>query len=111
MHNWWLATLEHAGLLTREEAQKIADQIKIRIHKEVYSEAYREIENIVGADSPLKALSDLKSQVKILEAKISELTNKPDTKESKVIIGGSPAYEPKPVSAQPKKKSVAQIKT
>ena len=97
MHNWNLAILEHLQLLTHEQAQKLSDEVKIRIHKEVYSEAYREVENIIGNNSPLKVVSDLTDKVKVLEAKIAELTK--------------PTEAPKPPVIAPKIKSVAQLKT
>jgi len=68
MHNWWLATLEHFGILTREEAEHIATEIKSTIHKDNYQEAYRELEAILGS-SKIDSLPIIKQ----LQADVDEL--------------------------------------
>lgn len=47
--NWWLAALEFYGLITREEALHIADNIKNTIHKDNYVDAYDELSTILGS--------------------------------------------------------------
>lgn len=76
MHNWWIASLEHFGLITREEAEHMAANIKLAIHKDNYPEAYRELEAILGdgglEGTPLikqlrNDLEDLKDEVRSLK--------------------------------------------
>lgn len=73
MHNWWIATLEHAGIITREEAKKLSDEIKTRIHKEDYGSAYREIENILKQKES-STMDSIHKDIEILKHKISELS-------------------------------------
>lgn len=85
MHNWYLALLEHIGVLTHEEAKKLSEEIRLRIHKENYVEAFREVEAILGKDNPLKQFKKLEQDLKLLQAKIAELdaklvTSKPEVK-------------------------------
>jgi hypothetical protein len=47
MHNWWIAALEEFGLITREEAEHISEQIRLSIHKDVYRQAYEEFHSIL----------------------------------------------------------------
>lgn len=77
MHNWWIASLEHFGLITREEAEHIANNIKNSIHKDNYVEAYRELEAILGAakfDSTT-TIQKLQDRVNQLEAKVQNLSD------------------------------------
>lgn len=69
MHNWWIAALEHFGLVTREEAEHISNNIKLGIHRENYAEAFRELEAIL-ADAKVKTeplVSRLESRIRLLE--------------------------------------------
>jgi len=70
MHNWAIAIMEHAGLLTREQAQKLSDEVKLRIHKEVYTEAFNEVGSILGDSHVLTELKGLKTNVAALEAEL-----------------------------------------
>lgn len=86
MHNWWIATLEHLGLITQEEAQNIANEIKLGIHREVYHDAFNELgailnDNHVDIDERLKHTEqyaskfvNLQGKVESLEAKVETLT-------------------------------------
>ena len=47
MHNWWIASLEYFGLISREEAEHIAGEIKNSIHKENYKENFDELTTIL----------------------------------------------------------------
>lgn len=95
MHNWWIATLEYFGLITREEAEHIAMEIKSSIHKDNYRENFQELTAILNtprlkelpilkklqndfADikrdvgvmrlaDPAKAIEELKARVEVLE--------------------------------------------
>lgn len=79
MHNWWLASLEHFGLITREEAEHIAGEIKSTIHKDSYTEAYNELEAILNSSKlrGLPILTRLQSEVTELHTEIDKLKSAP----------------------------------
>lgn len=82
-HNWWLATLEHLGLLTRDEAQHLSQELKTKIHKDTYVESFREVETVLSKGDLLDKLGkfgELQQRVKALEA---ELTPAAPTKKVK----------------------------
>lgn len=70
MHNWWIAALEHFGVITREEAEHISNNIKNSIHKENYKETFNELEAIFrdydSDDKPI--VSQLRDDVDELKA-------------------------------------------
>lgn len=68
MHNWWIAALEHFGILTRDEAQNISDNIKLGIHRENYIEAYKDLGAIL-----LESGHDGASLVKKLTQDVEDL--------------------------------------
>ena len=87
MHNWWIAALEHAGLITQEEAEHLSNEIKLGIHREDYDQAYKELAAILSGVLPVieegkehlhdalpafndlqKAVADLQEEVKKLKA-------------------------------------------
>lgn len=75
MHNWWIAVLQHAGVLTKEEGQHISNEIKTHIHKESYEEATREIEAILAKSdfaSGFNKLKKLETKVLALEARLKK---------------------------------------
>lgn len=78
MHNWWIAALEHFGLITREEAKHISDEIRLSIHKDRYEETYQELELILGKLDLRKSriLSDLESKIDTLESKLDSKPEK-----------------------------------
>lgn len=79
MHNWWIASLEHFGLITREQAEHIANNIKNSIHKDVYTETFRELEAILGTakfDSTT-IIQKLQDRVNQLEADLAKLKKAP----------------------------------
>lgn len=73
--NWWLAALEHFGLITRDEALHIANEIKNSIHKDNYVDAYDELEGILGKikypEDPIMA--KLRGEVVNLKLDVDEL--------------------------------------
>lgn len=79
MQNWWIAVLEHAGILTHEEADHISTEIRSTIHKENYKEAVREIETILGSGKFIEKFNKYKKlaeDLKILEYKVRQLEGK-----------------------------------
>jgi len=75
MHNWWIAALEHFGLINRDEAEHISDEIRLTIHKDRYGEAYKELEAILSEKSKdtVHNLGALQNKVMELELKVEEL--------------------------------------
>lgn len=55
MHNWWIATFEHLGLLTRDEAEHLSNNIRLGIHPENYKDAYNSLGAILS-ESPTRSL-------------------------------------------------------
>lgn len=51
MHNWWIAAFEHAGIWTREQAEHVSNEIKNSLHREKYTEAFKELESILNKGS------------------------------------------------------------
>lgn len=86
MHNWWIAAFEHYGLITREEAEHIAENIKLAIHKENYKEAYNELEAILGEAKldTLPVVKQLHDNIDKLQAEVEELKTKL-TEKKKVV--------------------------
>lgn len=86
MHNWPIAVLEHFGLLTRTEAEHIANEIKTTIGSENYTETYDIVKNIIvkGEFKSRTLLPDLEAKVKELETKIKvlETTKVPKTQKT-----------------------------
>lgn len=81
MNNWWLAALEHFGLITREQAQHISNEIKNSIHKDNYVECFDELQAILGRNRV-----DSTSLLGKIEADVAELkaAKKPLAQTSKV---------------------------
>ena len=75
MQNWWIAAFEHFGLITREEAEHIANNIKLSIHKENYKEAFSELEAILkdGKLDKLSIVSKLEGEIAGLRADVDKL--------------------------------------
>jgi cell fate (sporulation/competence/biofilm development) regulator YmcA (YheA/YmcA/DUF963 family) len=76
-HNWWLATFEHAGIITREEAMKLSEEIRLRIHKEDYVGAFREVETLLSKNNLLEKFNRLKNvqnDLAVLQKKVDLLT-------------------------------------
>ena len=73
MHNWWIASLEHFGLITREEAEHISKEIRLSIHKEDYSEAIKSLEAILGDKFKEPLLSDFMRRLDEVEAKLATI--------------------------------------
>ncbi len=76
MHNWWLATMEEVGLLTKEEAAHISLEIRSKIHKEDYEGASREIRAILNKSKlgdNFNKFDKLKGDVLVAKQKISDL--------------------------------------
>jgi hypothetical protein len=75
MHNWWIASLEHFGLITRAEAEHLAANIKLSIHKDNYKEAFQELEAILGEgnlnNTPI--VEKLKGEIADLRHKVEDL--------------------------------------
>jgi hypothetical protein len=75
MHNWWIAALEHFGLITRDEAQHISDEIRLSIHKDKYVENFQELEYILGKLDSKKnnVINELENKVLALEVELDKL--------------------------------------
>lgn len=73
MNNWWLAALEHFGLVTHEEAEHIAGEIKNSIHKEGYLETYEEFEGLLGKAKDVQSTVMVKLQAEVADLR-SQLT-------------------------------------
>lgn len=78
MQNWPIAILEHYGLLTREEAEHIANEIKNTIGSETYTETYEIVKNIIAKGNLEKhdLLPDLSRKIKALQARVDVLKPK-----------------------------------
>ena len=97
MHNWWIAALEHAGLLTQEEATHISNEIRLGLHRENYDEAYRELEAIL-ADKSKVVIDDAKrhepgllDELNKLEARVKALEDKAVTGAKKTVASKTKA--------------------
>jgi hypothetical protein len=75
MHNWWIAALEHFGLITRDEAEHISENIRLTIHKDRYREAYEELSAILTNNKAptVHVIHNLESQIRALTADIEKL--------------------------------------
>lgn len=76
-HNWWIAALEHIGVLTREQAEELSTKLKGSIHRERYTEAFDEISYILG-EKTLNKVKNLESDVVKVKDHIATLS-KPAT--------------------------------
>lgn len=80
MDNWWIATLEHYGILTYDEAEHLSEQIANSIGNVKYRDASRALQEILEnykgtkkkVETGLLPLS-LKDDVQALEAKVDSL--------------------------------------
>lgn len=97
MHNWWIAALEHAGLLTQEEATHISNEIRLGLHRENYDEAYRELEAIL-ADKGKLVIEDaqrhergLIAGLDSLEARVKALEDAAKTEVKKTVASKTKA--------------------
>ena len=75
MHNWWIAALEEFGLITREEAEHISEQIRLSIHKDVYRQAYEEFHSILERKNldTRHVFHDLQNDLLTLRNDVAEL--------------------------------------
>lgn len=75
MNNWWLATLENFGLITRDQAVHIANEIKNSIHKEKYEEAFEDLKQILDRNKGLHStlLTELEDKMYSLKDDVSTL--------------------------------------
>ena len=78
MHNWWIAALEEFGLITREEAQHISQEIRLTTHRENYKEAFEELHIILGDRKITQSnlLEGLKNDIAILKNELRALQTK-----------------------------------
>jgi hypothetical protein len=97
MHNWWIACLEHTGLLTQEEATHISQEIRLGLHRENYDEAYRELEAIL-ADKGKVVIDDAKRHnptqlptLQHLEARVKALEDAAATEVKKNVASKTKA--------------------
>lgn len=84
MHNWWIAALEEFGLITREEAEHISDEIRNSIHKDRYKETFLEFHAIVEKKKfeVKKVIEELYSDIAELKLEVAKLK---EAKESKKV--------------------------
>lgn len=82
MHNWWIAALEEFGLVTREEAEHMSQEIKLTIHKERYKEALDELQAILGNRkiTTQHIIEDLQSDIANLKSEVEKLKEVPEKK-------------------------------
>jgi len=81
MHNWWIAALEHFGIISREEAEHISEEIRLSIHKDRYVETYQELELILNKQTEEKT-----STIFVLQNKIAELEAAVETLQAQKTI-------------------------
>ena len=77
MDNRWIALLQHYGLLTRNEAEKICKDIQDSVGSASYSDADKDIKNIIadGKFPERMKLPDLEEKLKQLEQDHTLLVN------------------------------------
>ena len=91
MHNWWIAAFESAGIWTRDQAQHVSDNIKRTIHKDMYPEAFGELESILNrGDFGVPNINALETRIKDLEATIEKLTTVQPAKVVEAPIAKAP---------------------
>lgn len=96
MHNWWIAALEHLGLITQEEAVNISNEIKLGIHRENYDDAFKELDailqdNKIVIEDRIKHAGDYVSNFSKLEARVKALEDQAVTEVKKTVASKTKA--------------------
>jgi len=78
MHNWWIAALEEFGLINRDEAEHISEQIRLSIHKDRYKETYEELHAILSKKKleSQHIMDDLHNEILHIRSEIDKLKDK-----------------------------------
>jgi translation initiation factor 2 gamma subunit (eIF-2gamma) len=74
MNNWWIATLNVMGLLNREQAAHLSDEIKSRIHKESFNDTISEVVEILEEKklNYQSVLTNMQDEINELKAELEE---------------------------------------
>lgn len=82
MHNWWIASLEHFGLITHEEGEHLANNIKNSIHRDNYNDAVKSLEAILGEGKidGLSVIQKLKNELEDTKTELRSLKTEVDKK-------------------------------
>ncbi len=84
LNNWWIASLELAGIWSREQAEHVSNEIRKQIHSDRYVDTYNTLEATIerGKFEHTTAIDRLEAEIAELKAEISnfkkpiKLTNK-----------------------------------
>lgn len=74
-HNWWIAALEYYNVITREEAETLAEELRDTIYPDKYKDAIKMLKSILDRKNKqdVSTISDMALRIDDLEVQLQDL--------------------------------------